>query len=278
MDKDKVNTSAFKEFEQQGWNRVANSYHDYFGQLTQQSIPSLLAATRVIKGSKVLDIASGPGYVAAAAAQLGAEVIGVDLSEMMVALATKLHPQLQFQLGDAEHLPFSDNEFAAVVINYGLLHFHQPEKALVEAYRVLRPQGRMGFTVWAKPEQAKAFGIVYGAIAKYGTMAVSLPAGPPFFRFSEVEEAKKILRQAGFSHPTVQTVPQIWHLRSPELLVEAFLQGTGRTGPLLQAQTPQAQKNIIAAVLTQAKHFRTADGSLQIPMPAILAAATKPRH
>jgi ubiquinone/menaquinone biosynthesis C-methylase UbiE len=71
-----------------------------------------LDAARVQQGLRVLDLATGPGHVAAAA-QRGAKVIGVDFAPNMVAEARKLSPQVPFQVGDAEALPFPDEGFEA---------------------------------------------------------------------------------------------------------------------------------------------------------------------
>src|SRR5437879_1198116 len=102
---------SFHDFEQQGWERAADHYGDAFGGLTAQTIPSLLVAAGVGKGTRVLDVASGPGYVAAAAAELGASPVGVDFSAEMVALALRRYPRLEFREGDAEALPFADASF-----------------------------------------------------------------------------------------------------------------------------------------------------------------------
>src|SRR4029450_13140342 len=79
--------AAFREFERQGHDRVARSYGDFFEPVTAQAIHPLLAAVGVRLGSRTVDIASGPGSVAAAAAARGAEVVGIDLSPQMVAVA-----------------------------------------------------------------------------------------------------------------------------------------------------------------------------------------------
>jgi Methyltransferase domain len=50
----------------------------------------------------------------------------VDFSEEMVALAQKLHPNIDFQVGDACALSFGDSEFSAAMMNFGILHLAQP--------------------------------------------------------------------------------------------------------------------------------------------------------
>jgi ubiquinone/menaquinone biosynthesis C-methylase UbiE len=257
----------FREFEHAGWEKLPARYHDAFGQLTTQCIGPLLDAVSA-SGKKLLDVASGPGYVAAAAAARGAHVTGLDFAAAMVAEASRRYPAVTFQEGDAEALPFADASFDAVTMNFGLLHLGRPERALAEACRVLRSGGKFAFTVWAKAEEALGFGIVLGAIQKHGNMKVELPSGPPFFRFSEEAECRRALLEAGFTSPRFQKIPQTWRLESPQALWDFMLGSTVRTGALLRAQTPQALEAIRAEIV------RTS--SKELPRPAVLAAAIKP--
>ena len=266
--------SAFHAFERAGWESIPRAYQDAFGTLTTQAIGPLLDAARVGPGVRVLDVATGPGYVAGAAAQRGARVVGIDFSAAMLAEARRHHPAIEFQAGDAEALPFPDASFDAVVMSFGLLHLGRPDQALAEAHRVLRPGGRIGFTVWAKPEQAVAFGIVLRAIERNGRLDVPLPPGPPFFRFSDPEESRRSLLGVGFQTPEVVMVPQVWRLGSLDALFEIMRGGTVRTAGLLRAQTPEAQDAIRAEIRDAVRPYQRA-GAVELPMPAVLASADK---
>jgi ubiquinone/menaquinone biosynthesis C-methylase UbiE len=270
-----IDPDSFRQFEHSGWQNIPQQYDEAFGELTAQSIDPLLDAAGVKKGTKVIDIATGPGYVAAAAARRGATVIGVDFSTAMIEAAKARYPDMEFRDGDAEQLPFGNNLFDAAVMNFGILHLGRPDQALAEACRVLRTGGCFSFTAWAKPEEAVGFGIVLRSLAKYGSVNVSLPEGPPFFRFSEPDECNRSLLVAGFASPRVVKVPQFWRLPSADSLFEFMKTGTVRTAGLLQAQRPDALEKIREAMRDELTSYQKRY-AVELPMPAILASAVKP--
>lgn len=266
---------AFRAFERAGWESVPRAYDDCFARLTSQSIEPLLDAGDVRAGMEVLDVATGPGYAAAAAAKRGAGVVGVDFSLAMLEEARRQHPAIEFRAGDAEQLPFADESFDAVVMNFGLLHVPRPERAMAQALRVLRPRGCFAFTVWAPPEQALGLGLVLRAVQLHGDMSVPLPPGPPFFRFSDPAECERVLLEAGFVAARVTQVAQVWRMDSPDALFEHFLQGTVRMSALLRAQTAQALAAIRDELRDASAACRKGD-VIEMPMPSVLASAARP--
>nr|WP_246530129.1 methyltransferase domain-containing protein [Paraburkholderia podalyriae] len=71
----------------------------------------MLDALAIRPGMRFLDVASGPGYLAAAATRRGGDSAGIDFSVAMVAQAKRVFPGPEFRVGDAENLPFSDESF-----------------------------------------------------------------------------------------------------------------------------------------------------------------------
>jgi SAM-dependent methyltransferase len=269
-----IDPEAFNALEREGWAAAASAYADSFNSLTTQAVGPLLDSLHVARGVRLLDVACGPGWLSAAAAERGARVIGIDITAAMVAAAGRRYPHLEFREGSAEELPFDSQRFDSVAMNFGLLHLGRPDQALREASRVLMPGGRGGFTVWATPDRAIGFGILLDAVAAHGQTDVGLPPGPPFFRFSDPGELEAALVDAGFSQVIVSELPLVWRLPSAERFFDAMTEGTVRTRALLRAQTPEALATIRRAVVEGVTRYRTADG-VQIPMPAVLATAVK---
>jgi SAM-dependent methyltransferase len=263
---------AFHDFEQAGWQRAAGGYADAFGALTAQAIDPLLASVGAEAGVRLLDVATGPGYVAAAAAARGADVVAVDFAQAMVDHARRHHAGLDVRIGDAEALPFESASFDAVVASFAMLHFARPERALGEMRRVLRPGGRVAFTVWASPERAIGFRIVLDAIAAHGSVAPPVPPGPPFFRFSDHGECERVLRTTGFTSPTVVETPMIWRLPARDALFDAMAQGAVRTGAMLNAQPLPVRAALRDAIQAATADYAVGD-AVELPMPCVLVSA-----
>jgi SAM-dependent methyltransferase len=271
-----VDADAFNAFEAAGWETHAAGYDEFFGPITTQLVEPLLDAADVHRGARVLDVASGPGYVAARAAQRGASVVGVDIAEAMISLARRLHPQLEFRHGSAEALPVPDESFDATLGNFVVLHLGRPEQAAAEFARVLVPGGRVALTVWDLPDRARFIGVFLEAVAAAGASPPEdLPTGPPFFRFSEEQEFVRLLRDQGFEGVQVRTISFVHPVSSPEQLWRGLLGGAVRTPALIFGQTEEIQRQIRAAFDRIVRQFEVG-ARLELPVSVVLASAQKP--
>jgi ubiquinone/menaquinone biosynthesis C-methylase UbiE len=132
-----------REFTQQAQAYAANpSIADH------ARLARLMQAVHPEPGARVLDVATGPGYVAMAFAETGCEVLGIDLTEALLAIAEQMRrtrglTNLRFQVGDAEHLPFGEQEFDIVVSRFALHHCEDPRRVLTEMARVCHIHGKV---------------------------------------------------------------------------------------------------------------------------------------
>ena len=216
--------------------------------------------------------------LALAARARGAKVCAVDFSETMVAAARRNAPSVDCRQGDAQDLPYPDNTFDAVVCGYGILHVPEPDRALAEMRRVLRPGARVAITVWKRPSPANGFGLLLGTLKAHGRLDVPLPHGPDFFQFGDREDMKAALAQADFVDVAATTVDQTLLLKTATGLVNLVLQGGVRIKALLLAQDSAALSAINAAVAEGMDHLFRKGDRFQVPMPAILGSGVKPRQ
>jgi SAM-dependent methyltransferase len=269
-----IDPDSFNAFEAAGWERKAAGYDRFFGGITSRMIDPLLDAAGVASGRRALDVATGPGYVAARAAERGAEVVGVDVAAAMVALASERQPGLDFRRADAHDLPFADASFDAVVANFLVLHLGRPEAAVAEFARVLAPGGRLALTAWDLPTEARFLGVFLDAVAAVGASPPEeIPPGPDFFRFSREPEFAALLRDVGLEDVSVRTIAFSHRVSSPDELWEGLLGGTVRTSALIQGQSQEDQRRIRAAFDQLVEDYRQGT-ALELPVSVKLAAGS----
>jgi SAM-dependent methyltransferase len=267
---------AFKTLEANGWERQARTYGDVVGRVTRRLVDPLLDAAGVGPGRRVLDLATGPGYAAAAAVARGADVIAVDIAPAMVELARRLHPGLDVRLADAEALPFQDADFDAAVSNFVVPHLGRHDTAVAELVRVLRPGGRLALTTWDTPDRARLQGVFLEAFAAAGAgTPVELRGGPPFFRYADEGLFIELLEDAGLVDVQVRSVAFDHEMASPDELWDGMLGGTVRTSALLLAQPNNVRAQARAAFDRQVEDYRRGD-HLELPISVKLAFGRKP--
>jgi demethylmenaquinone methyltransferase / 2-methoxy-6-polyprenyl-1,4-benzoquinol methylase len=122
----------------------------------------VIGLAAVQSGNRALDLCCGTGDLALALTQHGAETVGLDFSEKMLAVAetrrlknskSKIQNP-KFIQGDAQQIPFPDNSFDIVTVGYGLRNLTSWERGLDEMFRVAKPGARLIVLEFGKPANA----------------------------------------------------------------------------------------------------------------------------
>jgi ubiquinone/menaquinone biosynthesis C-methylase UbiE len=180
----------FKAKQREGWAHFAPvEVH------TTRPATHLVRTAGIREGQNVLDVGCGTGVAAITARRAGASVTGLDLTPELLARARENaaiagFDDITWKEGDVEDLPFRDGEFDVVISQWGHMFAPQPEVALREMLRVLKPKGTIAFTTWP-PESS--IGQMFGLIGKY--MPPPPGVAPPF-QWGEVETVRQRLGSA----------------------------------------------------------------------------------
>lgn len=212
-----------------GWDKAAPYYERSWQAQLEPAQSALLAMAQLAPGERVLDVACGTGIVTLKAAALvapGGEVAGTDISEEMVAMArgrarTQAIANVAFERMDAEELGFEADAFDVALCALGLMYAPDPEKAVAEMHRVLKPGGRAVCAVWGERRKcgwAEIFPIVDGRVQS--------EVCPMFFRMGTGQALRQAMAAAGFRATTSRRLEtQLVYANADEACEAAFAGG-----------------------------------------------------
>src|SRR5438309_9505097 len=144
-----------------GWDKAVQDYDEHFVPLLRRCSERTIELLDPQPGERILDVATGTGVAAFMAAdRVGAEgeVVATDLSQKMVDATAADAKQrgvanMRFERVDAEDLAFEDGSFDVALCVLGLMYPADPQRAIDQMYRVLRPGGRAVVCVWGRRER-----------------------------------------------------------------------------------------------------------------------------
>jgi ubiquinone/menaquinone biosynthesis C-methylase UbiE len=114
----------------------------------EKILAAIVRLSQATKTDRILDVASGPGFIAMAFADSVQEAVGVDVTDHFLTYARTLAEErglsnVLFEYGDVEAMPFPDGDFDFAVCRSAFHHFPDPDKVLGEMKRVVKPGGRL---------------------------------------------------------------------------------------------------------------------------------------
>ncbi|MDP9363403.1 MAG: class I SAM-dependent methyltransferase [Chloroflexota bacterium] len=231
---------------------------------TLQIVSELLCeAVDLRAGERVLDVATGSGNTALAAARRFGEAVGIDyvpaLLERGRARAAAEHLPLDLREGDAEALPFPDASFDVVLSTFGVMFAPDQERAARELLRVCRPSGRIGLANWT-PD-----GFI-GEIFRANGRHVPPPAGVKPPTLWGTEERLRDLFGDGVASLAATRRSFNFRYRSPEHWLEFFRTYYGPTTKAFEALDPGGRDELARDLLEVLRRFnRSGDETLVVP-------------
>jgi ubiquinone/menaquinone biosynthesis C-methylase UbiE len=175
-------------------------------------------------GETILELAAGVGDTGlAAAARVGpsGRLISTDFSGPMVDAARRRADELdvsnvEFRTMDAERMDLADASVDGVLCRWGYMLMADPAAALRETRRVLRPGGRVAFSVWGDPASNPWASVPAAALMEHTGAKPPDPLAPGIFAMASEERTRELLDQAGLRPKRVEQVEMEWEFDTPE--------------------------------------------------------------
>jgi len=226
---------------------------------------------------RVLDLGCGRGHTCAAIAERGARPLGVDIAAGMLEAARHLYPELEFAQGDAEALASGDASFDAVAGGFTVNHLPAPERGATEAARVVRPGGRVAFSVWDTPERSPLIGMLGEAVERAGLARdAGVPAGPDGLRFADEHEFAALLEGAGLVDVRVEALELACEVADADALWDGLVGGTVRSSSAVLSLNADEQIQVRKEFERLAGEFVVpAGGGLCVPALALIASGRR---
>lgn len=225
-------------------------------------------------GMRVLDVACGTGNLALPAARLGAVVTGVDIAPNLIEQARENAKRegltVQFDVGDAESLPYEDASFDAVITMFGAMFTPRPELTAAELKRVVRPGGFIAMANWTPT------GFV-GQMFKIVGSHVAPPASMPSpLQWGSEEVVRERLGEGISDLQTSRESVNFTLPAGPAHAVETFLVYYGPTNKAFNALDENGQ-NAFRKDLEQhwTKYNRATDGTTDVPSEYLKVVAVR---
>lgn len=229
-----------------------------------------------LPGNHILEIACGTGRVTRHLATLRPDIkmIATDLNAEMIKVAQKKVPEknVEWQVVNAQELPFADESFDIVVCQFGYMFV--PDKALAykEAFRVLKKGGHFICSTWDKVENNDPARIAIDVINNFFKGNAPTFLQVPYSMYNP-DEINDLLKEVGFTNISVETVKKEGLSESAKLAATGFIEGN----PILVEINNINPDSVamIEATLTNQLALQLGDEPLRCQLSAIVASGSK---
>jgi len=253
------------------WNAVAPGWYTQREELWKVSRPVSEWMIRRLDpqpGDTVLELAAGLGDTGFMAARLVGEsgrVIITDFAPEMVAGARRRAEEIgvknaEFRVLDAEQMDLEMDSVDGVLCRWAYMLTTDPAAAFAETRRVLRPGGRLAFSVWASRERNPALSLVGRVLELQGHIPPPEPEAPGAFAMADPERTRELVVRAGFAEPEIEEVSFRFSFVDQEAFWRYLTETSASASPVLRSLPTTTQEDIREQVHEAARPFHSGEG------------------
>jgi SAM-dependent methyltransferase len=256
-------------------------YDDHVGRYTGKLVPKLIEIARLRPGQTVLDVATGTGIAALAAAKAidhSGGIVAADISPHMLDRARERlasFSNASFSTEDGQALSFPDQSFDAVICNMGLMYFPDPGRGVKEFYRVLRKDGRATVSVFHgsgpvyRLSSGREFGGVHALIAARSPS--KSPHGGDFTKLGA--SVADLFASAGFQEIKTEAYSGLLIMPSLDGYVQGIEAGAGSAGTEFLAVAPEVREAVRAELHDLLREWKGEE--VQVIVPVMFASGLR---
>jgi SAM-dependent methyltransferase len=253
------------------WEAVASGWYAQREDIWKASRPVTQWMVRKLDpqpGDTVLELGAGladTGLLAARLVGRSGRVIVTDFSPEMVAAARRRAEELgvqnaEFRVLDAERMDLATDSVGGVLCRWAYMLMIDPHAAFAETRRVLRPGGRLAFSVWAARERNPALSLVSGVLESQGRIPPPDPKAPTAFAMADPGRIRELVVGAGFAAPEIEEVSFRWPFADQDAYWRYLTETSASASSVLRALSPEAQKAVREQVEEAARPYQSGEG------------------
>lgn len=267
------------------WRGIAAAWERHADTIQANNAPVsewLVTQLNPQRGQTILEVAAGPGDTGFMVGRvLGDEghLISSDLAPEMVAVARRRASKfglsnIEFRTIDAQAIDLPNGHVDGIVCRFGLMLVPDPDAALSECRRVLRPSGKLVFATWGPPERNPWITPVGIAMLELGHPLPGDPFEPGgIFSMSDPERVRALLTKAGFADVHTDEVPVSHRFASFEDYWSVQTQISGTLAGLI-AELPDDDRSALKDMVRTSQSPFTDAGGLALPGVSLVASAS----
>jgi SAM-dependent methyltransferase len=253
------------------WGAVASGWYAQREDLWKASRPVSEWMVRRLDpkpGDTVLELAAGLADTGLMAARLVGEsgrVIVTDFTPEMVAAARRRAQELdvknaEFRVLDAERMDLGTDSVDGVLCRWAYMLMIDPSAAFAETRRVLRPGGRLAFSVWAGRERNPVLSLVGGVLESQGHLPPPDPEAPSAFAMADPRRIRELVVRAGFAEAEIEEVTFRWPFAEEDAYWRYVTETAASSSPVLGALSPEVHTRVREQVQELARPYRSGEG------------------